>query len=410
MIQRIKNVLTGRLFVPTTLLMWIVYSYLLMLSYIPDEIYLTTNQVESIQKLNGLPVTASYEKGTTPVFGVWNANGNTSQQGYLECRLFDIIPMKQVSVHVTSEKQVIAAGTNIGIYLKNAGVLVVDNASFRNAKGALISPSVYRIKRGDIIRAVNGTVISTKEELIEAVNESEGERMILEIIRDQEKIELAVSPELSNEGRVLLGLWVRDDIAGIGTLTYIQENGTYGALGHGISDIDSGDLISIDSGKLYETQITGISKGRRGAPGEVSGLIRYKENEYLGSVNANTTIGIYGKLERMPEAIVDSDKYTLGYKQEIELGPATIISSVSGERKMYQIEIDAVDYHPKEVNKGLRYHVTDSELLETTGGIVQGMSGSPIIQNNKLIGAVTHVFVDDPAKGYGIFIETMLEK
>lgn len=409
MIQRIKNVLTGRLFVPTTLLMWIVYSYLLMLSYIPDEIYLTTNQVESIQKLNGLPVTASYEKGTTPVFGVWNANSNTSQQGYLECRLFDIIPMKQVSVHVTSEKQVIAAGTNIGIYLKNAGVLVVDNASFRNAKGALISPSVYRIKKGDIIRAVNGKVISTKEELIDAVTESEGERMILEIIRNQEKIELAVSPELSNEGRVLLGLWVRDDIAGIGTLTYIMDNGTYGALGHGISDIDSGELVSIDSGKLYETQITGISKGRRGAPGEVSGLIRYKDNAYLGSVNANTTIGIYGKLERMPEAIIDSDKYALGYKQEIKPGPATIISSVSGERKIYQIEIDAVDYHPKEVNKGLRYHVTDPELLETTGGIVQGMSGSPIIQNNKLIGAVTHVFVDDPAKGYGIFIETMLE-
>lgn len=409
MIQRIKKVLTNKLYIRISLLLWVVFSYLLMLSYIPDEIYLTTDKIEPTQKLNGLPVTAVYEKGTMPVFGTWNAAGNTSQQGYLQCRLFDILPVKQVSVHVTNEKQVIAAGTNIGIYLKNAGILVVDNASFRNSKGALISPSVYRIKKGDIIRAVNRKVVSTKEELIEAVGESKGDRMILEIIRDQEKIELAVSPELSDDGRVLLGIWVRDDIAGIGTLTYIQDNGTYGALGHGISDIDSEELVAIDSGKLYETQITGISKGRRGAPGEVSGLIRYRDNAYLGSVNANTPIGIFGKLEHMPEVLDASDKYTLGYKQEIEQGPATVISSVSGERKSYQIEIDAIDYHPQEINKGIRYHVTDPALLDETGGIVQGMSGSPIIQNHKLIGAVTHVFVDDPAKGYGIFIETMFE-
>lgn len=388
---------------------WLIFSYVSLFAYIPDEIYVSRGSDET-EFAKGLPIVVDEVENIQPVFGAQRVGAAADSDGVLLCRLFDLIPVKQVVVHDADRQMVTAAGTNIGIYLKNSGVLVVECGSFTDQTGALISPAAYRIRSGDIIRTVDGEAVASKEDLIRAVEESGGRQMVLQIVRGSDTINVAVTPEVASDGTNKLGLWVRDDIAGIGTLTFVTEGQDYGALGHGVSDIDTGELIQIDTGSIYETKITGISKGKRGTPGEVTGLIQFRSSAYLGTIGENGENGIYGKLEQLPDALQRVEELPVGYKQEIAPGSAQIICSVEGERKAYEIEIESVDYHPREVNKGIRYRVVDQQLLETTGGIIQGMSGSPIIQNGRLIGAVTHVFVDDPTRGYGIFAECMLEE
>ena len=391
------------------MLTWLVFSYVLLFAYIPDEIYVS-EESELTHFTRGLPIVVDEVETTQPVFGAQRVGATVENDGVLSCRLFDLIPVKQVVVHDADRQMLLAAGTNIGIYLKNSGVLVVECGSFTDQSGALISPAAYRIRSGDIIHRVDGMTITSKEELIKAVEKSGGRRLVLEITRGGDTIDVAVTPEVAADGTNKLGLWVRDDIAGIGTLTFVTEDHDYGALGHGVSDIDTGELINVDTGSIYETKITGISKGKRGAPGEVTGLIRFQPSSYLGTIGVNGENGIYGKLEQMPDALREVDAIPLGYKQEIRQGSAQIICSVDGGRTAYEIEIETVDYHAREQNKGIRYRVVDERLLDATGGIIQGMSGSPIIQNGRLVGAVTHVFVDDPTRGYGIFAECMLRE
>ena len=184
--------------------------------------------------------------------------------------------------------------------------------------------------------------------------------------------------------------------------------GNYGALGHGISDVDTGELLSIKGGSLYKTQILGIQKGSKGNPGELSGLIRYNVGNVLGSITTNTANGIYGKYQSLGGDGIALKEMKIGYKQEMETGPASVLCSVNGQVKEYAAEITKIDMNHQDSNKSFVIHVTDPKLLAATGGIVQGMSGSPVIQNKKIVGAVTHVFVQDAASGYGIFIENML--
>ena len=388
---------------------WLIFSYVSLFAYIPDEIYVSTEN-EQTEFAQGLPIAVDKVEATQPVFGAQRVGAAAESDGILLCRLFDLIPVKQVVVHDMDRQMVTAAGTNIGIYLKNSGVLVVECGSFTDQSGALISPAAYRIRSGDVIHCVDGEAVASKEDLIRAVEESGGRQLVLQVTRGSDTIDVAVTPEVASDGSHKLGLWVRDDIAGIGTLTFVTEDQDYGALGHGVSDIDTGELITIDTGSIYETKITGISKGRRGVPGEVTGLIQFRPSAYLGTIGENGENGIYGKLEQLPATLTNVEAIPVGYKQEITQGSAQIICSVNGERAAYDIEIESVDYHPREENKGIRYRVVDERLLDATGGIIQGMSGSPIIQNGCLIGAVTHVFVDDPTRGYGIFAECMLRE
>lgn len=388
---------------------WLLFCYMLLFSYIPDEIYVSGESEQYPEFAAGLPIKMVYEQNAQPVFGTQYVTAATGSEGVLTCRLFDLIPVKKVVVHDIDRAQVIAGGTNIGIYLKNSGVLVVECASFTDQSGALISPAAYRIRSGDIIQGVDGVSIMSKEELMQAVAKSGGKQMVLRVMRGDDMINVAVTPEVAADGTNKIGVWVRDDIAGIGTLTFVTKENAFGALGHGVSDIDTGELICIDSGGVYETTITGISKGEKGTPGEVTGLIQFRPSAYLGSIEENTVNGIYGKLEQMPRGLEQEGEIPVAYKQEIKMGRAQIICSVAGERRAYDIDIERIDYHTKEENKGIRYRVVDERLLSQTGGIVQGMSGSPIIQNGRLIGAVTHVFVDDPTRGYGIFAERMLQ-
>ena len=213
----------------------------------------------------------------------------------------------------------------------------------------------------------------------------------------------------TEDGSYKLGAWVRDDTQGIGTMTYIDMSGNFGALGHGISDSDTGKVVEIEEGALYETEILGIEKGTIGNPGVMAGVIYYGLGSQLGTITDNTDIGIFGKVNDKMKKSLQAQAVEVGYRQDVKKGQAWVRSDVSGELKDYEIEIQKVDYNPVQQNKSMVIKVVDEELLRLTGGIVQGMSGSPILQDGKLIGAVTHVFVQDSTRGYGIFVEDMLK-
>ncbi|MCD8118146.1 MAG: hypothetical protein LUE29_01405, partial [Lachnospiraceae bacterium] len=222
--------------------------------------------------------------------------------------------------------------------------------------------------------------------------------------------EIVIQPVKDANGEYKLGLWVRDDTQGIGTLTFITAEGAYGALGHGISDVDTGELFASRGGTLYIANIWGIIKGIPGTPGGLCGMIYYEEKNELGTILKNTDTGIYGNANETMLAEYAGEAIEIGYKQEVAVGAASVYVNIEGEAKAYDIRIIGVNYSEDNDHKGLIIEVTDEQLLELTGGIIQGMSGSPIIQNGRLIGAVTHVFVQDATKGYGIFIEDMLEE
>lgn len=326
----------------------------------------------------------------------------------LNLKLFGLFHLKNIQVDVVDTQYATPCGLPVGIYLKSNGIMVIGTGEVTSPDGTSKEPALGILQSGDYIEAINGTPLNTKEQLIEAVNHTAGEGAVLTVRRAGQAIDVKVDPVQTAEGDYKLGAWVRDDTQGIGTMTYVDPNGNFGALGHGISDSDTGETVQIESGSLYETAIMGIEKGSTGKPGVMSGVIYYGPGSVLGEINANIEEGIFGTVNSRFQERLESEPLEIGYKQDVQEGPATIRSSVSGELKDYDIEILKVDYSSDKTSKGMVIKVTDEELLNLTGGIVQGMSGSPIIQNGKLIGAITHVFIQDSTKGYGIFIENML--
>lgn len=327
----------------------------------------------------------------------------------IEYSLFGKIPIKTVSATVARPQELYAGGMPIGIYLRTDGVLVVGTGTITGEDGKSCCPAENIVKSGDYIKSINGQSLSTKEELVECIGESAGADLILQVEREGEEIQVKIHPVRDEAGSYRAGIWVRNDTQGIGTLTYVDQEGRFGALGHGISDVDTGTLMEITDGTLYNADVVSIVKGKQGTPGELSGVIHYSEGYKIGIIEENRTNGIYGTISGFPLLADNLTKYETAYRQSVETGPATILCTIGGERKEYQVEIEEIRLNGKDVNKGMVLRVTDPELLELTGGIVQGMSGSPLVQNGKIVGAVTHVFVNDPTKGYGIFIENMLE-
>lgn len=304
---------------------------------------------------------------------------------------------------------VIPGGIPIGIYLDTNGVMVIDTETIISIDEESISPAEKVLEEGDYITAINEVNISSKQDLLEFVSQLDGSTITISIRREEEEMEVEVTPVLAESGSYMLGIWVRDNLQGLGTLTYVDLNSNFGALGHGINDIDTGELLEISDGELYKASISGIIKGESGLPGGLEGVIIYNPFNLLGTIERNTDVGIYGTVENIEELELKMDPVEVATIDEIEVGSATILCTIDDEVEEYEIEITKVDLNATEENKGLVIQVIDEELLEKTGGIVQGMSGAPIIQNGKLIGAVTHVFVNDPTKGYGIFIESMME-
>ena len=327
---------------------------------------------------------------------------------FLKVNLFGFFPLKKVDIQVIQDQELIPVGVPIGVYVKTDGVLVIGTGEFQGEGGVTYSPAKYILKSGDYIQKVNGTAVSTKKELIQYIEANGRKKMTLTVKREEEQLELEVTPERNEEGLCKLGIWIRDNAQGVGTMTYMDENGNFGALGHGINDVDTSTLMNTNDGTLYRTEIVSIKKGRSGEPGEMTGMIIYTPDRILGDITSNSEKGIFGTCNEKALGLTDEDPIPIGLKTEIEKGPAQILCAVNGTPAYYDVEITAVHMNQDNINRGIELKVTDKQLLKLAGGIVQGMSGSPIVQNGKIIGAVTHVFVNDPAKGYGIFIENML--
>lgn len=326
----------------------------------------------------------------------------------MDLKLFGVFPYKNVDIEVIQDKMLIPSGIPIGIYVKTDGVLVVGIGEFESSDGDTISPARYVLQKGDYILKSNGEPVENKKQFISMVEASEGEDMVLTIRRNEEITDVMINAGKNKMEEWKLGIWIRDNAQGIGTMTYEGTDSTFGALGHGINDVDTSILMNLEEGTLYKTEIVGITRGANGAPGELTGYIEYDSDNVIGEITENTAEGIFGVCD---EELVASSVYEpvpIALKQEIELGPAQIICSVSGEPEFYDVEIVEVNLEHENVNRGIVIRVVDEKLLMLTGGIIQGMSGSPIIQNGKLVGAVTHVLVNDSTKGYGIFIEEML--
>lgn len=370
---------------------------------IPDSY--TQTEGEPAPVYSNFLVTEEIKPGMAEV----SANAYASGSYTIEYKLMGIIPLKEAEVQVLKPAYVIPGGIPIGIYMETKGILIIGTGEVTGIDGLTYEPAYRIVQRGDYIQAINGKPVSDKEDLIDVVNAEGGQDVILDLDRNGETIQVKVEAVKTSQEEYKLGIWVRDNTQGIGTLTFLTENGRFGALGHGVNDVDTGSLLEIAEGALYDTNIIDIKKGEKGTPGELSGLIRYRKELICGELTENTPVGIFGEGEDRLYEKLEGEPLQVGYKQEIELGEAYVRSSISGVMKDYQVEILEIHRKDEDMNKGIILKVTDPELLDLTGGIVQGMSGSPIIQNGKLVGAVTHVFVQDSTKGFGVFIENMLE-
>lgn len=381
-----------------TLLSLFILIYGTLKDHIPDEIFVYADEEMDWETFFQEPL-ISYDDTV-------EVSQNGSYQ--IRCKWLGVLPLKTIKVHTVEKQEVLVSGSPVGIYMETKGVLVIDSGEITDREGIRRTPAEHIIQSGDYICEIDGKVLTGKRQLMQLVRENQGEPMELQVIRHQETIKLEMTPVETEDGSYKLGIWVRDNIQGIGTLTYVEPNGTFGALGHGISDTDTGERLEISDGDLYRADILSIRKGTAGTPGELRGVINYREENRIGTICGNSQYGIRGQME--PGKYEGSmKKIPTGLKQEIQTGKAEIRCDIGDGIREYQCEILEIDSNARDTNKCFVLRITDDDLLSRTGGIVQGMSGSPVLQNGKLIGAITHVFVNDPTKGYGIFIENMME-
>jgi len=326
--------------------------------------------------------------------------------------LFGLIPLRSVRVDVVPKINIIPCGNTVGVKLYTDGILVIGFSDIVDSNGNSFSPAKESgLKEGDIIEAINNKKINSIEELTEILELQEGKTLDIKIKRKDKKINCKVTPVKStNDDKYRLGMWVRDSTAGIGTLTfYNPDTKKYGALGHGITDVDTGQLLRVSKGNILHSTILSVKKGEKGKPGELKGIFA-SEGSTLGTIETNCEFGIFGELQKDIKNPF-SQPMQIGLRHQVKEGAAYILSNVEGDKvEKFDVIIQKVMKQNNQHSKGMIIKIIDEKLLNKTGGIVQGMSGSPIIQDDKIVGAVTHVFVNDPTRGYGVFIEWMLQK
>lgn len=331
-------------------------------------------------------------------------------QSKVQLKLFGSLPIKTFNVRVIPGLKVIPGGQSIGVKLNSAGMLVVGH----HRVGETSPGQEADIRVGDRLLQLNGVKLDNPEQVNDIVQKAGKESKTLEalIARDDKKLTVKLKPALDETKKIYrLGLYIRNATSGVGTLTFYEpEEHLYGALGHVISDVDTGQPIRAGGGQIVQSNVTAVEKGQTGKPGEKRAIF-FNENEVLGNIEKNSRFGIFGRMTHLPEEHYTDEAIPVGLMEEVKEGPAHIYTVVEGQDvEKYDIEILNVIEQPYAATKGMIIKVTDERLLNKTGGIVQGMSGSPIIQNGKLVGAVTHVFINDPTSGYGTFIEWMLQE
>ena len=374
---------------------------------LPDQIPMTYSDVETINKDKsfGNNITANIEEKTVNV-GEEKISFKT-----LIFKLFGFIPIRRIEANIIDEKEVYIGGCPIGFSIDVDGLIVIGSNSILTEQGPVDTVENSEIKKGDIITSINGKKTSSINDLYNILNSKNynGEELTLEILRKNEKLNISLKPVLDKvDNKYKIGLWVKNDAAGVGTLTYVEADTLkYGALGHPITDYETGVFVPAKSGKIFPCNVVGLNKGEKGVPGEIKGVFLQGKNK-KGTIEKNTNFGVFGIISDKSK-IVDSNKTAdVASRLTMKPGKATLISSISGVSEEYEIEIIKTNYQPSSSDKSFVFRVTDKRLLDLTGGIIQGMSGSPILQNGKIVGAVTHVFVSDPTKGYGVYIDWMI--
>ena len=387
----------------------IILVYVSNVTSIPDNLILMQGEELNIKTMFGLNLANS--SGQTIEAMASDTEKISKEVGKLDLSLnLGNFSLKDVTVNVIPNTVVIPGGEAIGLRLYTSGVLVVGMSEIVGTDNKSYSP--YKdsgLQEGDMIVKIDDKAITCTSDLITKVNECNGNSVEITYVRDGNNYITEIKPTKTEENEYKLGLWVRDAAAGVGTITYYDpESQMFGALGHGILDIDTDQLIDIAKGEVITSKILSIVKGEKGKPGEVQGSI--DNGKVIGEVYKNTNFGIYGKLTDV--SLIEGGK-TLEVmpRDEVKLGKATIICTLdNNKREEYEIEIERLYTSTNRNNKNMIIKVTDERLLEKTGGIIQGMSGSPILQDGKFVGAVTHVMVNNPEKGYGIFADTMLKQ
>ena len=359
--------------------------YTVNITSMPKNVILHENEELDLKQVLGITLKESKKE----VLQTSN-DSNKIETKTISVSLFNLFNVKEVNVSTVKNTKVVPLGNIIGIKLYSNGVLVIGMTEVEGKKPY----ENTGIKEGDLITTVDNVTVTTTEELIKCVNNSQGKQVKIKYIREGTEYVTDIEPVKTKEDKYKIGLWVRDGACGIGTATYYDPGtGKIATLGHGIVDRDTDKLITIESGKLLTSTITKIKKGEKGNPGEIKGIIN--DNQTIGSINLNTDFGIYGNLKEINTLGIDkNNSLDIALKNEIKTGEATILLALEDEiRKEYKIEIKKIYKNNTEDNKSMLIEITDEKLIEKTGGIIQGMSGAPIIQNGKFIGAITHVYV-----------------
>lgn len=384
----------------------IIYIYIIAIDAIPNQIVIFEGESVKVNSAMGLGIKEE-EAVTTNIEKTSDATTKT-----LKLNLFENIFVKDINVSVLPKTTVIPVGNIAGVKLYTDGVLVVGMSEIEGVDAKRYKPYENTgIEEGDSIISINQNMISSTDELIETVNRSEGKEIKLKYIHEEETKECSMTPVKTGDNEYKLGLWVRDSAAGVGTVTYYEPSTkTFGALGHGITDIDTEELIQIASGEFVTTKILNIIKGENGVPGKIQGTVENQKD--IGTISKNTKYGIYGTVKNLSTLNIDTSReMEVALRKEIKTGKATILCSLDNQKvEEYEIEIEKIDTQNSYNNKSMKIKVTDERLLEKTGGIIQGMSGSPIIQNGKFVGAVTHVLVNNPQEGYAVFGDMMIKQ
>ncbi len=388
----------------------IFFGFILYIS-LPMKIVLPENTHLSLKTLPLYSIDAAVSANAPSVEcngGVLDIHSDKKGDFEYNITLFEKIPLKKLKVSVIPKNYVIPSGEAVGVKMFTDGLLVVCVSEVVDKSGNRYYPTKDAgLRETDRILTIDNINIESNEQISDYINKVK-RKVRLRVARDEEIFETDVVPVLSNDGHYRIGVWVRDSTAGIGTMTYYNpQNNTLAALGHAICDSDTGAVLKVSQGDLVGCEILSVRKGEHGAPGELSGQF---QNNTLGKIIKNNDFGIYGKINN-PSLLDTTKAVEVATRYQVKQGSAQILCDVDQEGvKSYDVEIVSVSKSAIPDNKGIVLKVTDEELLSKTGGIVQGMSGSAIIQNGKLVGAVTHVLVNDPTKGYGIFIENMLSE
>lgn len=382
------------------------------LSRLPDEMVLEAGTVTDIPVSAAVRADATGDSGaiaglkTEPEAGVLRLTAGDMGRGELTFRLLGLVPLRTVKLSVRPEKLLVPCGQSVGVAMRTGGVVVVGNSDL----GKTPSPArLAGLRSGDVIQCVNGARVSGASQLSQRLEG--GGTATLQVMRDGGLVECEVTPARDErDGRYRLGAWVRDSTAGVGTLTfYDPQDGAFGALGHAITDIDTGVVMPVGEGEIYANRVVDVTPSREGAPGELTGDF-LGERKALGDVTVNCEYGIYGHAEGPVEGGLYPEGLPVAGRGQIHTGAASLLTTVDGDGVgEYACEIVRLSDSAHPGSRAMVVRVTDPALLEKTGGIVQGMSGSPLIQDGRIIGAVTHVMVNDPAMGYGICIQSMLE-